>query len=149
MEKCNVRIKDKHFQEMHHALGRPWPDEIMGETYRNYFATDVDSSTADRMRASSHWEGGREKFGMVYFFVSDEGRRALVEYMRANVDIQARYRITFRHHEGSVIVAAKSHSAARYAAYLDGDTGWPFIEYASEIKSVKLHSPASIAECVT
>ncbi|WP_158966189.1 hypothetical protein [Chachezhania sediminis] len=43
MRKCNVRIEDQHFHELHHALGCPWPDEIMGETYRNHFATDADS----------------------------------------------------------------------------------------------------------
>ena len=144
MRKCNIRIADKHFHEMHHALGFPWPDEIMGETYRNYFAVDGESSTADRMRSSTHWTNGSGKFGMVHFHVTDEGKRALVEHMRASVETPARYALTFHHHEGCSIVPARSRSAAKYAAYLDADIDWPFIEYAAEIKSVRLHSPANI-----
>lgn len=142
MNKCNVRIEDKHFHELHHALGCPWPDEITMGTYRNYFATDASSTTADRFRASSHWTNGAEKNGMVYFHVTEEGKRALAEYMLRYVEVPARYCVTFRHHEGSIIVAAKSRSAAKYAAYLDADIDWPFIEYATEVKSVRLHSPA-------
>lgn len=143
MRKCYVKITDPHFRELHHALGCPWPDEIMGDTYRNYFATDAGSTTAARFRASPHWTNGTEEFGMDYFHVTEEGKRALKEHMRGNVEIPARYCITFRHHEGSSIVTAKSRSAAKYAAYLDADIDWPFMEYAAEIKSVRLHSPAS------
>lgn len=146
MRQCNVRIEDKHFHEMHHALGCPWPDEVMGETYRNYFATGSESSAADRMRASSHWTNGTEKFGMVYFHVTEAGKRALVEHMRSHVKTPARYAVTFRNFEGSAIVAAHSRAAARYAAYINADLDWPFLEFASEIKSVRLHAPANSPE---
>lgn len=143
--KCNVRVEDPHFHELHHALGCPWPDEIMGETFRNHFALcDGDRDNASRFRASPHWSNGTEQHGMIYFHVTDEGKRALAEYMRGNVEVPARYCVTFRHHEGSIIVPAKSRSAAKYAAYLDADIDWPFIEYAAEIKSVRLHSPSRI-----
>ena len=144
-KKCNVRIDDKHFQEMHHALGCPWPDEIMGETYRNYFACDLESETSGRMRESSHWSGGSTKFESTCFHVTDAGKSALREYMRQNISTPALYSITYKHHEGENIVSAKSRSAARYAAYLNADIEWPFIEYAAEIKSVKIHTRAHVA----
>lgn len=143
--KYNVRIDDKHFQEIHHALGCPWPDEIMGETFRNYFACDGEGSTSDRMRASEHWSNGSGKFGMTYFHVTDAGKSALREYMHQNISTPALYSITYKHHEGESIVHAKSRSAARYAAYLSADIDWPFIEYAAEIKSVKIHTRAHVS----
>ena len=144
-KKCNVRIDDKHFQEMHHALGCPWPVEIMGETFRNHFACDGDGSTSDRMRSSAHWSNGSGKFGMIYFHVTDAGKSALREYMIKNISTPALYSITYKNHEGESIVSAKSRSAAKYAAYLDADIEWPFIEYAAEIKSVKIHTRAHVA----
>lgn len=144
MKKCNVRIADKHFHELHHALGCPWPDEIMGETYRNHFATDGDSGTADRMRASPHWTGGRDKFGMTFFHVTDAGKRALVEHMRTSVELPARFEITYHGHDWRQIVTAKSRSAAKYEAYLEADSCDGFFEYASRIKSVRLHSRAQV-----
>ena len=142
MKKFNCIIRDRHFQELHHALGCPWPDEIMGETYRNYFAVDATSKEADRFRSSPHWTNGTEKFGMDCFHVTKEGRRALIEHMRDHIDIPCRYRVTFKHHDGDAIVAAKSRSSAKYAAYIDADIDLPFIEYAAKIKSVQLYSRA-------
>lgn len=141
-KKFNTRIEDRHFQEMHHALGCPWPDEIMGETYRNYFCTGEDTETADRMRASPHWTNGRIAHGSTYFHVTDDGKAALREYIMANIYVPARFMLTFKHHEGSTVVAAKSRSAARYAAYRESEVDWPFMEYAAEIKSIWRHSPA-------
>jgi len=141
---CNVIIRDKHFQEMHHALGCPWPDEVMGETYRNYFACDPESSTADRMRASTHWSGGSTKFESSCFHVSDVGRKALKRFMDEHVDTPARFAITYRHHDGTTIVPARTRSAARYAAYQNADIDWPFMEFAAEIKSIKKHSAANV-----
>lgn len=144
MRRCNVRIEDKHYHELHHALGCPWPDEIAGETYRNHFATDAGSDTAARMRSSEHWTNGTGRLGMIYFHVTEEGKRALAAHMRANVETPARYEITYRHHSGSNLVAARSRSAAKYRAYLEADIDWPFMEYAAAIKSVRLLFPANI-----
>ena len=80
------------------------------------------------------------------FSCFDEGRAALLAYIRANVEIPARYAITYRHHEGVQIVSARSRSAAKYAAYLEADLEWTFMEYAAEIKSVRLHSRASFPQ---
>ncbi|AZV00364.1 hypothetical protein IQ24_01803 [Paracoccus sulfuroxidans] len=144
MKKCNVRITSKHFHELHHALGYPWPEEIMGETYRNHFATDAGSDTADCMRASPHWTGGTEKFGMTFFHVTQDGKRALLEHMRDSVDLPARFEITYHGHNWREIVAARSRSAAKYGAYLDADSGDTFGEFVRRIKSVRLLSRAQI-----
>lgn len=143
MRKFDARVEDPHFHEIHHALGCPWPDEIMGETYRNYFAVDTESDTARRMRGSPHWSGGSEKSGMAFFHVTEQGKLALMDHMRTSVEIPARWRVTFRNHEGAIFVAARSRSAARYAAYIAADLDWTFMDYAAEIKSVRLHSPAT------
>lgn len=146
MRKCNVRIEDPHFHEIHHALGCPWPEEVMGETYRNHFSIGEESETAARMKASPHWTDGREVFGSMVFHVTAAGRAALAAHMRANVETPARYEITFRDYDGSTIVSARSRSAAKYAAYIDADLDWSFMEYAALIKSVRLHSRGNIPQ---
>lgn len=144
MRKFNVRIEDPHFHEIHHALGCPWPESIMRETSRNHFALEPQSADVERMRQSPHWAESAEKFGMVYFHVTEDGKRALLEYLRTQVEIPARYEITYRDFEGSSVVTAKSRSAARYIAYLEADTGGSFMEFVTFIKSVRLYSRACI-----
>ena len=139
MKKCDVRIEDPHFHDLHHALGRPWPDEVMDENRANRFAVDEGSQDVERLRASPHWTDGYEMWGMMHFHVTHEGRKALSEYMRESVETLPRYLLTFRDHDGTVIVPAKSRSAARYAAYADCDIDWTFMEYAAEIKSIRLY----------
>jgi hypothetical protein len=142
MRKFNTRIEDRHFQEIHHALGCPWPEEVMGETYRNYFAVDECSDIAKRMKASPHWSDGCERFGSLSFSVTPEGRKALYEYMTASLYVPARYAITFHHYEGEMVVSAKSRSAAKYRAFIKCDAEASFVEFVSEIKSVKIRSRA-------
>ena len=142
MLKFNTRIEDRHFQEIHHAIGCPWPDQIMGETHRNYFSVGDDTETAARMRASPHWSGGREVFGSMSFHVTEEGRAALRDYIHESIHVPARYSLTYRHHEGESIVTARNRSAAKYAAYQQADIDWPFVEFVTEIKSVKIHTRA-------
>lgn len=144
MRKFNTRIDDRHFQEIHHALGCPWPDEIMGETYRNYFCTGDDTDTAERMRASPHWTGGSKAHGSTYFSVTDEGRAALRDYIIRNIHVPARYAVTYRGCDvgdyNPSLVAAKSRSAAKYAAYRNSECEWPLVEFMAEIASVKIHT---------
>ncbi|MBO9398770.1 hypothetical protein J7400_19020 [Shimia sp. R9_2] len=142
MKKFNTHIKDRHFQEIHHALGCPWPEEVMGETYRNYFAVGECSDIAKRMKASPHWSDGCFRFGNLSFSVTTAGRKALYEYMTASLYVPARFAITFHRYEGEMVVSAKSRSAAKYRAYLNSDTDTPFGEFVSEIKSVKIRSRA-------
>lgn len=137
MRRFNTRIKDRHFQEIHHALGCPWPDEVMGETYRNYFSIGDDTETAQRMKASPHWSSGREVLGSMSFHVTEEGRNALYEHMQTTLYVPARFEITFHEYEGEMIVSAKSRSAAKYQAYLECESEDNFGEFISYIKSVK------------
>lgn len=142
MRKFPTQIADRHFHEIHHALGCPWPDEVMGETYRNYFSVGDDTETAARMRASSHWSNGVERFESICFHVTDEGRKALREYMLQNLYIPARYAITYRDYEGVSIHPARNPSAAKYAAYRASETDDPFPVFVREICSVRIHSRA-------
>lgn len=140
MRKFNTRINNRHFQEIHHALGCPWPDEIMGETYRNYFSIGNDSETAERMRASPHWSDGHERFGSTVFYVTDEGRCALCDFIHENNHVPSRYAVTYKDYEGSSIVPARNRSAAKYAAYRNSECEWPLVDFMAEIKSVKIHT---------
>ncbi|MEQ3670360.1 hypothetical protein [Pseudophaeobacter sp.] len=144
MRKFNTRIDDPHFHQIHHALGCPWPDEIMGETYRNYFCIGDDSETAARMRASPHWSDGRKAHGSTYFSVTDAGRAALKIYILENLHVPARYAVTYKGQDLDIyppsLLPAKSHSAAKYAAYRNSECEWPFVEFMAEIASVKIHS---------
>ena len=133
MLKLNVRIADNHFQEIHHALGCPWPDEIMGETYRNYFSVGDDNEASERMRASPHWTEGRKMFGSQCFHVSSEGREALLNHIREFIEVPARYAVTYKDYEGVSIVPARSRSAAKYKAYLNSEADEPFVEFVSMI----------------
>lgn len=137
--KFNTIIRDKHFQKLHHALGCPWPEQIKGETYRNYFAAGPDSDEARRMAASPHWTGGTTAHGHAYFYVTDEGRAALYDYIMQNIEVPRRYAVSYRRYEGQTIVIAKTTSAARYAAYNENEIEWPFIEFANEVKSIRIY----------
>ena len=133
-------IDNLHFQEIHHALGCPWPEEVMSETYRNYFCTGDDTETAARMRASPHWTNGSKAHGSTYFSVTEEGRSALRGYMLASLHVPARYAVTYKHHDGTSLVAARTRSGAKYAAYRNSECEWPLVEFMAEIASVKIHT---------
>jgi hypothetical protein len=142
MKKFNTHLKDRHFQEIHHALGCPWPEQVLGETYRNYFATGDDSETAQRMKASPHWSCGRKVFDYISFSVTEEGRKALLKHMQEALYVPARYTVRFHDLEGEMVVPAKSHSAARYEAYQRCDLDEPFGHFLKQIRSVRLKSKA-------
>lgn len=79
----------------------------MGETYPQLLR----HRWRGRYRACwLHRRTGRppaKKFGMTYFSVTPDGKRALVGHMRASVDLPARYSITYRGWDGCRIVIAK------------------------------------------
>ena len=141
MRKFNVRIEDKHFHELHHALGCPWPQDIMGETYRDHFAvSEGDDATIARMKASPHWTDGRTAFGMVYFYVTDAGRRALREHIAANVkDQPRRWVIHYKHGEFTSTAQGATPSKAKYDAYLYADCNETFREFLGNISAVRAY----------
>lgn len=102
----------------------------MGETCRNYFSVGGCSETATRMKASPHWSGGCSETAT---------RKALYDHMMQTLHVPARFAVTFHDYEGEMIVSAKSHSAAKYKAYLQCETDEPFGDFAKGIKSVKIH----------
>ncbi|WP_282076338.1 hypothetical protein [Epibacterium ulvae] len=143
MKKFNTHLKNRHFQEIHHALGCPWPDEIMGETYRNCFCTGDDTETAALMAASPHWTSGQAANGSIYFNVTQEGRKALKSYILENVYVPARFAVTYRGYENDpILLDAKTRSGARYRAYQHSESDEPFIEFVAQIASIRTHSQA-------
>ena len=79
MTQVNRYLKDKHFDRIDHALGRPV--DPMVKSYRNHFAADAGSDLAAMFRASDHWREGRSDGDMAYFFVTDAGRAALRDHL--------------------------------------------------------------------
>ncbi|MFG1454608.1 hypothetical protein V5F44_20500 [Xanthobacter sp. V2C-8] len=106
-------LKDKDMDHIDHALGRPV--DPMGKTYRNRFA--IDGRLAEQMAASPHWEEFGRTGDMRFFGVTDEGRKALVQYLSITGDKIRKFAVEFEGH--TVIVAAASPAKARYAQWLD------------------------------
>ena len=115
--------------DVDHALGRPY---LVGETYRDHYATDCPEQIA-KMRASEWWVEGVTRDQMTFFHVSDAGRNALREELTK--DKYGRlYEISRGCVNGVAFVMAKSRSAARYAAYIDADVDWPFMEFCEGLR---------------
>ncbi len=112
--KVNRYLKDRAMDRIDHALGRPL--NPLSETYRDHYATDTDGAIAAEMRASPHWKGGKAIDRMAFFYVSDAGRQALADHLKAIKDPHKEYTVTFDGIEISVV--ATSPGKARYSAYL-------------------------------
>lgn len=112
----NRYLKDKAMDRIDHALGRPV--NPMGETYREYFCTDLRNPEADEMAASPCWHMGRKlDGGMVYFHVTPHGRKVLADHLKS---IGEKHRLFIVSYGGfEMQVAAESHSKARYKKWLD------------------------------
>lgn len=109
----NRYLRDKAMDHIDHALGRPvWP---LRESYRNYFAAD--SASAMDFDASPYWElRNSTPFDVVYYSVTDNGRRALAEHL-AGLDQKWRaYVVSFD--DWSVVVPALNRHKAKYACFL-------------------------------
>lgn len=107
-------LKDKAMDHIDHALGRPV--EPLAPTHRNYFAATVGSAEALAFDASPNWEPCGASGDMGFWRVSDEGRRTLAAHLKAIGDPHRPYAVTY---EGTtVVVAAKSASAAKYSLFL-------------------------------
>lgn len=101
-------LEDKDMDHIDHALGRPV--DPLGETYRNRFATGGD--LADRMAVSPHWEEFCRSGDMRFFGVTDEGRKALVQYLTSTGDKMRKFAVEFAGHT-SIVVAASPAKARR------------------------------------
>jgi hypothetical protein len=113
----NRYLKDKAFDHIDHALGRP-VDPLV-ESYRNHFAVDADSNTAKEFDASPFWgrNGKGAPGGMAFYHVTAEGRHALKQHLKDIGDKHRLFNVTFEGHTQTVV--AESPSKARYSLWLD------------------------------
>jgi hypothetical protein len=140
----NIYLVDKAFDNMHHALGRPWPEHILDGSYRNHFAVDANSDLAAELRASPYWSESLARDKMGFFHVSPEGREALLKHVMENIDIPRRYGLRYKNDDadGTYIVVAQSRGAAIYKAWSASECGYSLVEYAALVKSARIYRPA-------
>ena len=134
--KVNRDLADHAMDLIDHALGRPtFP---LKETYRNYFATSEGNPEAPHFDQSPHWQRSGERFGMTYYAVTDESRKALADHLHTLPQFKP---FVVKYWEWSKIVTAKSRAAARYSVFLDvSDAGdIPFREFL-KISSVRAYA---------
>ncbi len=115
----NRTLSDKAMDHIDHALGRPL--DPLGETYRNHFAIHDDSDQAAEFRASPYWSCTRDFCGMVYFHVTQEGRRALSAHLKEIGDPHKSFIVKFEYcgeADSATVVAAKA-SEAKYRRWLE------------------------------
>lgn len=132
MSQVNRCIEDNpDLDDVDHALGRPYRPF---DTYRSHYATSCPEQIA-KFRASPWWDRGKRIGSLTFFHVSDAGRQALADEL-AKVEKYGRlFEITSSRYEGRTLVMAKSHSQAKYHAYINADLDWTFFEYCQEIRA--------------
>lgn len=113
----NRSLHDRAMDRLDHALGRPV--DPMAETYRNHFATDADSKIAAEFEASPYWarHGNGAPGGMVFYYVTDEGRAALRRHLKEIGDQHRLYAVTYLGQTQEVV--AVSAAKAKYSLWLD------------------------------
>jgi hypothetical protein len=113
----NRYLYDRAMDHIDHALGRPL--DPLKETYRNHFAAGA--SLAAELDKSPHWEHTPGSAGLQYFRVTDAGRQALADHLKAIRDPHRAFRVTVTDGDGdwSATVVAKSHGQARYLYWLE------------------------------
>lgn len=139
ISQVNRHLENTMMDHMDHALGRPVDPMNRTHFTRNYFGTDCEEQGAEFL-ASGFWEKGRSIAGTTWYHVNDAGRAALASHLKEIGDEHRLFEVT-RRPEGiesySESVAAKSHSAARYAFFCDLDLDVPFVEFCKST-SVRL-----------
>ncbi|MDW9709993.1 hypothetical protein GOB44_08810 [Sinorhizobium meliloti] len=131
--RVNRYLKDKAIDHIDHALGRPV--DPMGETYRNHFATGADGKDAKQFTASPNWKKVGQRDDMAFFAVTDAGRKALKDHLKAIGDPWQPYSVTWGGH--TVVIAAKSIGNAKYSTYLDVSDSYSelkFVDFARDAK---------------
>ncbi|MHA4731227.1 hypothetical protein [Ensifer adhaerens] len=108
----NRYLKDKSMDHIDHALGRPV--DPMGETYRNHFATGVDSQEAKAFGASENWELDGLVRGMAYFSVTDAGRKALADHLTQIGDKHRLYDVTYEGQTQAVVALSAAKAVGQF-----------------------------------
>ena len=131
----NRHLKDKAFDHIDHALGRPI--DPMVESYRNSFCTG--GKEADDFRQSPYWDEWRTMFESTTFFVNDAGREALKLHLAEIGDKHRLFSIRVDGEEYSPVVAI-NRGKARYSAWLNISDTWQELTFKDFCKrsSVRL-----------
>jgi hypothetical protein len=111
--RVNRYLQDEAMDHIDHALGRPV--DPMGETYRNHYAADKDGKIASTLKASRFWHLDGCTGRMAFFSVTDAGRKALADHLKAIGDPWRPYSVEWN--EATCIYAATSEADAKKRAY--------------------------------
>lgn len=134
----NRYLENKAMDHIDHALGRPV--DPMAETYRNHFATDDGPQSAEFM-ASPHWDFAGATGEMLFFCVTETGRRALADYLHQIGDRNRVYMVTFGGYDMPQV--ATSHAKARYMRWLSISDLCPDLSFRDFMASSRVRLAAS------
>lgn len=128
----NRTIKDNPaLDDVDHALGRPYR---ASGGYRNRYATCCPDQKA-AMRASPWWEEGDTSGDMTWFHVTEEGREALRQELSDVAKYGRLFEVSCDRWDRTTHVVAKSHSSAKYAAFIEADLDdWTFMEFCKGLR---------------
>jgi hypothetical protein len=147
MSQINRSLKDKMFDRIDHALGRPV--DPVSKTYRNFFSTDPNSEIGRMLEASGYWDLSYGLDGTVAgFCVNSFGREALKQHLSEVGDKHREYEIFLDDRKLGVnpsdepmAVIAESASKAKAAAYREFSDIFSevtFKEFMEAVQSVTL-----------
>jgi hypothetical protein len=114
MTQVNRYLENKAMDHIDHALGRPV--DPRAETYRNYFYVIGDTDLRRGMASSPHWESAGTTGEGEYFSVTDEGRSALADHLKAIGDKHRRWIVSYAGYEMEVVATSKAK--ARHSKWL-------------------------------
>lgn len=140
----NRSLKDKAMDHIDHALGRPV--DPMVETYRNRFITNRDDQNARDFRASPHWQEYRVDDRSAGFQVTEAGRAALRDHLKAIDDPWRSYIVSYDGYDMPQV--GKSHGNAKYRKWCsisDAITDLTFAEFCKTAR-VRLARPTKDGE---
>lgn len=114
MTQVNRYLENKAMDHIDHALGRPV--DPRADTYRNYFYVIGDTDLRRDMASSPHWQSDGKTSDGEYFSVTDEGRAALADHLKAIGDKHRRWIVSYGGYEMEVV--ATTRAKARYSKWL-------------------------------
>lgn len=132
----NRYLKDKAFDRIDHALGRPV--DPLAETYRDYFAAGKDSEVAEGMRRSDFWKEGKTTDSLTYFFVTHAGRVALRDHLKAIGDPHRMFEVEWEGHTHKLV--AKSRGNAKYQAYLCASDAFCDLTFREFVRTARVYA---------
>ena len=115
MAQVNRYLTDKAMDHIDHALGRPV--DPRAETFRNYFYVIGETDLRRDMSSSPHWQSAGKTDEGEYFSVTDEGRSALADHLKAIGDKHRPWIVSYAGYQMEVV--ATTAAKARYSKWLD------------------------------